>query len=587
MAGFTAVIKKKGFPMGDVSFRDKFYLGSNDAFVTDYIRSEKFTIERFTNSKFMKDKVFSEDDKFIIGIEGVLMNLKSLRELTGTESTFDVVRSLYSSENEDFVKLLKGDFSGFIYSKEDESWLIFTNQTGSKRLFYFQNEDYLIFSSDLKEISFILNSLDVCVEVDVSGAYSLLTYGFMLNDNTLVSEVKRLLPGNCLLYENNQVKVGSYFNLSEVGKATGTKQQIINKIDELFCNAIKQEFEKDKEYGYKHIATLSGGLDSRMTVLVADKLGYKNQLNFTFSQSNYLDELISKKIASDYRHEFLFQSLDNGNFLKEIEKIVYVNDGLVLYSGAAHMMDSLENINFSDYGIIHTGQIGDAVLGSFLSKPFVVKPVASLGAYSTRLLSKIQPFAQSVVDSYPTEELFKFYTRGFLGALNGNYYMDIFTQAVSPFLDIDFLSYCYSIPEKYKYKQQIYLEWIASKHPEFDRYPWEKTGVPPLKSMNYKRYFDIRYYKRMKLKFMDKVNKKMHSGMNPFDEWLDKNPGLKAFVEDYFQQNIGLLSGYPELQADSKLLYTQGNLNEKLQVLTLLAAVKLHFQTKTGHNNGR
>ncbi len=577
MAGFTAIISKTSFLPESVSFRVKNKYGHEGNFIKKTINSEKFKIEQFTNQKFLNDKTFQEDEQYIIGIEGVILNLNKLYEETKKNNLFETIKNLYITRGEEFISLLKGEFSGFIYSKADNSWLIFTNPTGSKRIFYFQNEHYFIFASELKDITFLLQELKIPFELDTRGAYSLLTYGFMLKDITLIRDAKRLFPGTKLVFRQNEVSVSEYFNLKNTEKTTDSKEEIIEKIDELFTNAISTEFEKDNEYNYKHIATLSGGLDSRMTVLVADKLGYKDQLNFTFSQSGYLDELISKKIASDYRHEFLFQSLDNGNFLKDIDKTVYYNDGLILYSGSCHLLKSLENINFDTYGIIHTGMIGDAVLGSFLSKPFAVKPSFSQGAYSSKLLSRIQDFAQNVAEDYDNEELYKFYSRGFLGAMNGNQYMDIYTQTVSPFLDIDFLSYCYSIPDEYKYKQQIYLDWIAAKYPEFGNYPWEKTGVSPLKSNNYKKYFDWNYYMRMKLKFFDKLSKKMNSGMNPFDSWLAKNPDLGKFVNDYFQTNISIVNGNQALKTDCESLFVQGNLNEKLQVLTLLAAIKLHF----------
>jgi asparagine synthase (glutamine-hydrolysing) len=518
-----------------------------------------------------------EDNQFIIGIEGVILNLKSLKELNGKDNVFEVIKSLYFSKGENFINDLRGDFSGFIYSKSDDSWLVFTNQTGSKRLFYFENQDYFIFASELRDISFLLHQLNIPVKPDIRAAYSLLTYGFMLKNITLVSNVLRLTAGTKLNFKENKLAVSEYFNLRNIQKTTDSKEQIIEKVDELFCKAVQLEFEKDKEYNYKHIATLSGGLDSRMTVLVADKLGYKEQLNFTFSQSNYLDELISKQIASDYKHEFLFQSLDNGNFLKEIDKTVYINDGLILYSGACHLLNSLEKINFATYGLVHTGQIGDAVLGSFLSKPYSIKPVYSQGAYSGKLLAKIESFSKEYCEEFENEELYKFYSRAFAGALNGNLYMDIFTQTVSPFLDVDFLSYCYSIPDSLKYKHKIYLEWIAKKYPEFGRYRWEKTGVSPLKSTNWKKYLDWNYYMRMKLKFFDKKSKKMRTGMNPFDEWMEKNPELSEFVYTYYNSNILNLTDYKELKLDCEKLFNEGNLNEKLQVLTLLSAYKLHF----------
>jgi asparagine synthase (glutamine-hydrolysing) len=138
------------------------------------------------------------------------------------------------------------------------------------------------------------------------------------------------------------------------------------------------------------------------------------------------------------------------------------------------------------------------------------------------------------------------------------------------------LSYCYSIPDAAKFKQKIYIDWIASKNKEFAAYPWEKTGVSPLKSLNNKKYLVPAYYKRMSLKFFDKLSGKMKSGMNPFDYWLAQNEQLSMYFTLYFQNNIDLIVD-EELRNDCKWLFDKGNWGERFQVLTLLAAVKLHF----------
>ena len=91
--------------------------------------------------------------------------------------------------------------------------------------------------------------------------------------------------------------------------------EYIENLDYYFKLAIKRQFDKDVEYGYQHAVSLSGGLDSRMTSLVANENGFTNQFNFTFSQINYLDEIISKSIASDYGHDYCFIPLDNGEYL--------------------------------------------------------------------------------------------------------------------------------------------------------------------------------------------------------------------------------------------------------------------------------
>ena len=579
MAGITAFISKNKITPTDFSFRPKNQYCYETNYLHRKIESNNFIVEQFTNSKFLKDKILEEDNAFLIGTEGVILNLTDLQKKYDDENTFDLIKKMYLAEKENFIKQLKGDFSIFIFDKKVEKWLIFTNQTGSKRIYYFENSDYFIFSSELKEISFLLSNLKIEKNLNTAAAYMLLTCGFMLEDNTIIDDVKRLTAGNYLVFENKKNEIKEYFHLRNISHTSDTKAEIIEKMDALFSEAVRLEFEKDKEYNYKHIATLSGGLDSRMTILIAHKLGYTQQLNFTFSQSDYLEEKIAKHIASDYLHDFLFHSLDGGSYLKDVDEIAYYNDALIIYAGAAQVLHAIKDINFANYGLIHTGQIGDAVLGSFLSKPYPVPPTAEMGVYSKQLVSKIQPFFETIKQKYPTEELYKFYNRAFSCALNGNFYFDIVSQTTSPFLDVDFLIYCYSIPEKYKYKEQIYIDWLAAKHPEFANYVWEKTGISPLKSNSIKKYFDVKYYLRMSKKFFDKMSGTMKSGMNPFDLWLKENTELKKNIDDYFYKNICLVND-ENLQNDCKFLYENGNSLDKFNCLTLLAALKLHFYEK-------
>jgi len=575
MAGFTAVFSKHTITQ-DLPFADKSSSENFDNFSLKHLYGTNYRIEQFTVAKFMVEKICQEDEHLLIVTDGVLLNLNSLQQKYQADSVFSLLKTLYTNKGETFVDELRGDYSGLIYDKSNNKCFVFTNHTGSKRIFYLLHGDYFICSSDLAEISHLMNEFGINKTINTQAAYFLLTNGFMLEEHTVVSEVKRMMPGNYLVYENSKTRVNNYFHLRNVNKTTDSKKQIIDNIDALFSNAVRLQFEKDKAYGYLHAATLSGGLDSRMTILVAHKLGYTNQLNFTFSQEGYLDEKIARKIAKDYGHEFIFKSLGSGDYLKEIDPTVRLNDGLVIYSGGVHVLDAIRRVDLKNFGLIHTGLIGDAVIGSFLSAPKSVKPGITDGMYSTLLAETIKPVLTEITGKYENEELYKFYSRAFLGAMNGNYIFDQVSHAVSPFLDVDFLSYCYSIPDELKYKQQIYIEWMKVKHRDFARYPWEKTGVSPLKSNNLLKYTDLRYYERMSLKVFDKLSGKLKSGMNPFDYWLTENKTLAAYLEQYFQEHIVLLKLTPTLQEDCIRLFQTGNAGEKFQVLTLLSAIKLH-----------
>lgn len=575
MAGFSGIISKQKLN-ATLRFRPDVMSPMEKDFVNRKITNEFYAFDQHSNQKFLDEKILFEDKEVVIGTDGVILNLTLLKIKYHCKEVFDLIKTMYFKLGNKFISELKGDFSGFIFNKLDKSCFVYTNPTGSKRIFFFKNEKHFLFSSDLKCISHLNQLLNIPNKLDEQAAYLLLTNGFMLEDYTLLKDVKRLMPGKYLHYDGSNIKTKDYFHLKNITKTTDSRDEIIDKMDTLFNEAVRLEFEKDIEYSYKHMATLSGGLDSRMTVLVAHNLGYSEQLNFTFSQKGYLDEKIARRIARDYKHDFHFESLDKGDYLRDIDSSVALNDGLVLYSGSAHLLFALNKMKTDEYGLIHTGLVGDAVIGSFLSQPFAVKASPTDGMYSTTLANRVTDLIGSVIERYPNEELYKFYSRGFLGAMNGNYSIDMFSQGVSPFLDIDFLSYCISIPDEMKYKQEIYIDWIARKHRKFADYPWEKTGVSPLKSHNYKKYFDPGYYMRMQGKFFDRISGKIKSGMNPLDYWLENNESLRNNLNAYFEEHIVGLNQYTTLQKDCLKLYKVGNSGEKFQVLTLLSAIKLH-----------
>ena len=168
----------------------------------------------------------------------------------------------------------------------------------------------------------------------------LLTYGYMLEDNTLIKEIRKLPAGHYVVIDKSGFRMKTYFEIDNEPDYTLKEDEIIEELDSLFRKAVRLEFDKDKEYGYRDLASLSGGLDSRMTVWVAHEEGYDDILIYTFSQSDYLDEKIAKKIAADLSYEFLFKSLDNGVCLMiddMVRRQVEINFGNCLYSGNAHV----------------------------------------------------------------------------------------------------------------------------------------------------------------------------------------------------------------------------------------------------------
>ena len=567
--------------LGEIS-KNKAYknfgISDRDDLINEVIESNNFYLERRTIKKFEKDKVFTEDDEYIIITEGVILNSLKLIEKYKASNFKNAIISMYRKNGETFFEEFRGSFSGLFYDKNKNKWIIYTNHVGDKQIFYYKMRDKVIFGSEINYLVSYMKNNKISYTFDEIGAYFLLTYGYMLEDYTLIREIKKLNAGKYIKIEDGDFQILTYYEIDNTPDYSQSEEDIIENIDKLFRNAVKLEFEKDKEYGYKHIASLSGGLDSRMTVWVAHELGYTEQLNVTFSQTDYLDETIAKEIARDLKHEWLFYALDNGIYLKNIREMIEINFGDCLYAGAAHANGCLSKIDFDKYGIYHTGQIGDVILGTFYSSE---NPQTSYkprdGAYSTRLVQNDEK--KYLKYKYNNEEVFKFYNRAFTGALQGNLVSQKYTEVASPFLDIEFFEYCLKIPLKYRYDHRIYKKWILRKYPDAAKYKWEKIQGK-ITERTYSIFGRTTTLKALPRKAFNKLfhasslNTKHH--MNPIDYWYNTNDDLREFFLDTFNKGIDLLKN-EKLRNDCQKLFTTGNTIEKTQVLTLLEAWRYYF----------
>lgn len=527
--------------------------------------------------KFKKDCVFYENAQFLVLIDGVILNKCQIIKDYGFKDWTEGIINLYNQHGEVFFELLKGSYYGIVFDKKMNKWIFFTDHIGTKPIYYHNSTNHIYFSNNYKGLVNQLRSDSVNISLDINSAYLLLTYGFVFEEKTISNEIKRLLIGSFGKIQKSIFTEHAFYKILNEPKEI-SENEAIEGIDERFRNAIQLAFEKDKEYGFKHLVSLSGGLDSRMTSWVAHEMGYTDQLNITFSQSNYLDESIPKQIAADLKHEWLFKALDNGLFLFDIDEITKISGGNVLYYGLAHNQSLFKLMNFEKFGILHTGQLGDVSLSSFYtSLKGDKKIIVGDGAYSTSLIDRINNI--KFRNDYPNQEIFKIIIRGLYGANQGLKPIQNYTETYSPFYDIDLLKYSFSIPLNIRYNHALYKKWILKKYQGASRYKWESTNSKiTAKVLKYKgKELPI---KSIPSKVLQKVglikpDYETNFHMNPISYWYNTNAGLKKFQDNYFEENIEKLSESLNLKKDCINLYRNGSGVEKNQVLSLIAAVRI------------
>ncbi len=102
-----------------------------------------------------------------------------------------------------------------------------------------------------------------------------------------------------------------------------------------------------------------------------------------------------------------------------------------------------------------------------------------MGVYSKGLNCKTKDIKAKYLNDYETEELYKFYTRLFPERTMVFLFLDLIGESLSPFLDVDLLTYVLSVPIKYRYKEAIYIKWIKKYHPEAAKFIWEAMVENP------------------------------------------------------------------------------------------------------------
>ena len=567
MHGFISIVSKnKPLVPVDIKWKNDFSFQSKT--ITRSKNNTHYQIEQHTLQKLLPEKLWLENDDFIFVNEGVIYNIEDLLISYQAKNKEELI-SLMVKKDTQFFNQFNGDFSGFIFLKKENKWLAFNNRSGSKKLYFFKNESYFLFSTDLFTLIQCLKSLDISFTLNRLSAYLMLNNGYLFEDLTLVDEVSKLCPGSFLSLVNHKLNTEFYFHLKDIEKTTDRKEKIIQKLDKKFKKAVEQGFNFNKKYNFQNISTLSGGLDSRMTALVAYSLGYVNQTFLNFSESGYADQVIAKEIA-DYYDLPILQYDFQASLLLDIDRVIAVNDGIANYINCSHIFSIIKELNLPSSGIFHGGIIGDTVMGSstgnsrYYNQALYPSPI---------IFEPAKEYIEGLIKQYDgNTEMVVTYNAILTSESNGFLYFDLIGGAHSPFTDNAFFEYAFSIPEKYRFNRSIYIDWINQLQPDVSRFIWETIGGKPT---NNKQKIFLYRLKRAIIKRLP-IQNKWKKGMNPESVWFNNDPSIKQKLDAYFFENLNRIED-TQLKNDTKRLYEIGGFDSKARCLTLVGAIKLLF----------
>lgn len=219
--------------------------------------------------------MFSADGRYVIIFNGEIYNHWDIRNTMLKDQVFrstgDTETVLYACirYGTTILNKLNGIFAFALYDRQTGDILIARDHFGVKPLYFYHNENSLIFSSEIKGI---LNG-NINRTINVEAIVNYLTFLWSPGEMTAFQFVKKLLPGHYLQFSAKSLPtyiqpVQYYFSSFDGQYSTASEDVLVDKLDTLLQAAVERQMLADVPVGF----FLSGGLDSTLLVAIARKL---------------------------------------------------------------------------------------------------------------------------------------------------------------------------------------------------------------------------------------------------------------------------------------------------------------------------
>lgn len=301
-------------------------------FATHFVGLGHRRLSIIDRSENGKQPMQDAEGRYTIVFNGEIYNFRTLREelkAKGFEFRSDtdteVLLTLYIRKGPSCLQELNGFFSFAIYDDQEKSLFMARDRMGIKPLYYYVDEDRLLFASEMKSL------LAYGIKKDLDPA-SLCHY-FQLNyipaPHSIFKNVKKVLPGHYIMVKGGQVTYHQYYtipyekeNFSLVPNGYTAQQEHLKT---LLHQAVQRRLVADVPVG----TFLSGGIDSSIISTIAK--AYKPDLetfSIGFADEPFFDETHYAQMVADKlgtRHTVF--SLTNDDLLHHLDDILsYIDE---------------------------------------------------------------------------------------------------------------------------------------------------------------------------------------------------------------------------------------------------------------------
>ncbi|WP_439151243.1 asparagine synthase (glutamine-hydrolyzing) [Winogradskyella sp.] len=213
-----------------------------------------------------------------------------------TTSDTEVICAAYLEYGEDCVNHFNGMFAFVIFDKKNNTFFGARDRLGQKPFYYYHNGKDFEFASQISSIQLYNENLSISKKsID---AY--LTWETIPDPLSIFNEVKKLLPGNSLVFDLNtgQLETKVYWDIDHEGKNkfTGSYDEAQEELSTTLTDAVKLRLFADVPVG----VFLSGGIDSSLIAALATTTSAAKVKTFSvkFNDKGFDESIYAQQVAN-------------------------------------------------------------------------------------------------------------------------------------------------------------------------------------------------------------------------------------------------------------------------------------------------
>ena len=325
-------------------------------------------------SKFGHQPMISLSEN-VIAYNGEVYNFKKMKldlETKGyvfdSSSDTEVILYLYEEYGLDMFSMLEGIFAMAIWDRAKQELIIARDGLGVKPLYYGVSHKGVVFASEIKALSPLVDLSKM--DVDVPSLNRYLAFLYCPGDGTPLKQVRKVPPGEFLIVKNGVISSRNRFH--RLPLARGLKKsnlscsKIVDQLDEKLRDAVHGQMVSDVPIG----AFLSGGLDSSSIVYYASEVQpnikcFTIQVDEKTTDGMENDLPYAERVAEHLGVDLSIISVDSERMAKGLESMVIQLDEPLADPAPLNVAFISELARSKDIKVLLSGSGGDDIFTGY------------------------------------------------------------------------------------------------------------------------------------------------------------------------------------------------------------------------------